>query len=183
MNTAYQPGDFNCGCKMGEQVDGCRSPGNCSSGACEPCPETPGSDCSRCDNPPKDGTSFPPPSSEAVMRLRPAVYDQVRVPKLPPGKYVVGFRYDCDATAQVWSNCGARCIIVLSRFDAKSKYVRLRSGHRDCCITSCLAELSHPQQWPVGAHTPADLTGNWPLRVQLLHVPVVTARLASYSAL
>ena len=24
---------------------------------------------------------------------------------LKPGKYILGFRYDCEATAQVWSNC------------------------------------------------------------------------------
>ena len=30
----------------------------------------------------------------------------VKVPAtLKPGRYVVGFRYDCDATAQVWQNC------------------------------------------------------------------------------
>jgi hypothetical protein len=32
--------------------------------------------------------------------------DYVKVPsELPPGKYILGFRYDCEATAQVWSNC------------------------------------------------------------------------------
>ena len=24
---------------------------------------------------------------------------------LKPGRYILGFRYDCEATAQVWSNC------------------------------------------------------------------------------
>jgi hypothetical protein len=24
---------------------------------------------------------------------------------LPAGDYVLGYRYDCEATAQVWSNC------------------------------------------------------------------------------
>jgi hypothetical protein len=38
--------DFSCGCKMGEERGSCTTPGNCSSGACLPCPETPGSDCS-----------------------------------------------------------------------------------------------------------------------------------------
>ena len=86
MDIHYQPGDFNCGCKLGEQVNGCRTPGNCSSGACEACPETAGSDCSRCDNPPKGGTSFPNPASNEIMGMRPAVYDIVKVPKVPPGK-------------------------------------------------------------------------------------------------
>ena len=35
------------------------------------------------------------------MAQRPGVYDKVKVPKVPPGRYVLGFRYDCDATAQV----------------------------------------------------------------------------------
>ena len=35
-----------------------------------------------------------------------AVLDVVRIPKdLPPGDYILGWRYDCEATAQVWSNC------------------------------------------------------------------------------
>jgi hypothetical protein len=96
MDTQYKPGDFNCGCKPCESLHG-----NCSRGPCEPCPESAGSDCSRCANPPSSGTMFPAPASGAVMSERPAVYDEVKVPLLPPGKYVVGFRYDCDATAQV----------------------------------------------------------------------------------
>ena len=103
MDTHYKAGDFKCGCKPCETLRG-----NCSKGPCEPCPETAGSDCSRCANPPKGGTMFPAPASAAVMRQRPAVYDQVRVPQLPPGKYVVGFRYDCDATAQVCERNAAR---------------------------------------------------------------------------
>ena len=39
------------------------------------------------------------------MRLGPAVLDVVKVPPLPAGKYVLGFRYDCDATSQVWQSC------------------------------------------------------------------------------
>lgn len=104
----YRPGNYDCGCKMGEEKDGCTTPGNCSSGMCEPCPESAGSDCSRCDNPPRHpwGTSsFPLPCDAACMAERPAVLDVVKVPMVPPGKYVVGFRYDCDATSQVWSNC------------------------------------------------------------------------------
>ena len=34
------------------------------------------------------------------------VADRVVVPKeLPPGKYVVGWRLDCEETAQIWQNC------------------------------------------------------------------------------
>jgi len=114
MDVDYHPGDFSCGCKMGEQVDSCTSPGNCSSGHCEPCPETAGSDCSRCDNPPIHPwgrSGFPLPCNEACMREQPSVLDVVRVPKVKPGRYVVGFRYDCDSTSQVWSNCADVTIV------------------------------------------------------------------------
>ena len=34
------------------------------------------------------------------------IADRIIVPKdLKPGKYVVGWRMDCEETAQVWSNC------------------------------------------------------------------------------
>ena len=34
------------------------------------------------------------------------VYDVLKVPKdLKPGEYVLGWRYDCEGTAQVWQNC------------------------------------------------------------------------------
>lgn len=74
-------------------------------GPCEPCPGTPGSDCSRCDN---DGKpSFPPPCDGCMGNdHKHAVRDVLKVPSdLPPGKYVLGWRWDCEATAQVWSNC------------------------------------------------------------------------------
>ena len=33
-------------------------------------------------------------------------YDRLRVPEhLAPGEYVLSFRYDCEASAQVWSSC------------------------------------------------------------------------------
>ena len=39
------------------------------------------------------------------------VLDVVKVPAVKPGRYVLGFRYDCDATAQVWSNCADFMIV------------------------------------------------------------------------
>merc|ERR1711918_296457 len=93
------PLNFDCGCKVGEQVDSCNTPGNCSSGACLPCPGTPGSDCSRCDNK-GAGPTFPPPSNHPGT-MGAAILDVVKVPSnLKPGKYVLGFRYDCEASAQ-----------------------------------------------------------------------------------
>jgi len=78
------------------------------SGPCLPCPETAGSDCSRCDNNWRDGTtSFIPPCDgcEGSNHQR-AIRDMIKIPKdLTPGKWVLGWRWDCEATAQVWENC------------------------------------------------------------------------------
>lgn len=34
-----------------------------------------------------------------------AVIDQVRVPNVPPGDYVLRWRWDCELTPQIWANC------------------------------------------------------------------------------
>jgi hypothetical protein len=40
------------------------------------------------------------------MRQRPGVLDEVMIPAtLAPGAYVLGFRWDCDASSQVWQQC------------------------------------------------------------------------------
>lgn len=113
-NDRYQPANYSCGCLKGEEKIACTSPGNCSKGACLPCPGTPGSDCSRCSN--GVGDSFEPPCGGCYGGSQPTVKDVVKVliargsqlvellvqvpANLPPGKYVLGFRYDCEATAQ-----------------------------------------------------------------------------------
>eukprot|EP00729_Bicosta_minor_P000234 gene234-15956_t len=77
-------------------------------GPCKPCPQTPGSDCSRCDNVWGGGhSSFPVPYPGVQGSTHShAIRDMVKIPAdLPAGRYVLGWRYDCEATAQVWSNC------------------------------------------------------------------------------
>lgn len=77
-------------------------------GKCMPCPETPGSDCSRCDNNCQSGKpAFEPHCTDCMgNRHDIAVRDLVKVPaKLSPGRYVLSFRMDCEATAQVWNSC------------------------------------------------------------------------------
>eukprot|EP00729_Bicosta_minor_P011101 gene11101-15820_t len=79
------------------------------------CPETPGSDCSRCDQVRKvlpgrykTAPQFPAPCTncEGVDWNGFSVKDTVKIPAhIEPGNYILGFRYDCEATAQVWSNC------------------------------------------------------------------------------
>lgn len=76
-------------------------------GPCVPCPETAGSDCSRCDNKWDKTPSFEPPCEgcQGSNHLR-AIRDVLKVPSnLRPGRYILGWRYDCEATAQVWSSC------------------------------------------------------------------------------
>jgi lytic starch monooxygenase len=83
-------------------------------GPCEPCPGTPGSDCSRCDNNCQSGAAAFPPHVPGFVGNRHdiAVRDVVKVPQgLAPGKYVLGFRYDCEATAQVWNSCSDITIV------------------------------------------------------------------------
>ena len=81
-------------------------------GPCKPCPQSIGSDCSRCD---KNGTPawtpFCDPAEcagvgEGDKAGHVAALDTVKVPAgLKAGKYILGFRYDCEATAQVWQQC------------------------------------------------------------------------------
>ena len=103
-------------CLKGENgVATCHDAAPSGPGNCAPCPGTPGSDCSRCDQVGKvvegrykKGPPFPAPCDgcEGVDWNGYAVKDMVEIPKdLKPGKYILGFRYDCEATAQVWSNC------------------------------------------------------------------------------
>lgn len=95
----------------------CLGPG-CSNRApfCKPCPlPVKGRDCTTCDNTPEP--CFPPPCNEGSQTSicsgnQPTKYgsvsvvDEVKIPSdLAPGKYVLGWRLDCEATAQVWSNC------------------------------------------------------------------------------
>eukprot|EP00419_Tripos_fusus_P016207 CAMPEP_0172728580 /NCGR_PEP_ID=MMETSP1074-20121228/92322_1 /TAXON_ID=2916 /ORGANISM="Ceratium fusus, Strain PA161109" /LENGTH=380 /DNA_ID=CAMNT_0013555843 /DNA_START=40 /DNA_END=1182 /DNA_ORIENTATION=+ len=74
-------------------------------GPCKPCPETPGSDCSRCDNGPSPAFPAPYPGFVGCDHHH-AIKDMVKVPSnLKPGRYVLNWRWDCEATAQVWENC------------------------------------------------------------------------------
>lgn len=43
------------------------------------------------------------------------IVDQVKVPTVAPGEYVVGWRWDCEESAQVWSSCGTPAATALHR--------------------------------------------------------------------
>jgi hypothetical protein len=36
--------------------------------------------------------------------VRLSIFDTVQVPR-KPGKYILGFRYDCEQSDQVWNSC------------------------------------------------------------------------------
>ena len=45
----------------------------------------------------------------------PAIVDKVHVPKdLPPGDYVVQWRWDCEQTPQIWAGCGDVTVVAES---------------------------------------------------------------------
>jgi len=55
---------------------------------------------------------FPNPFGKSNMGKNTAIVDLVKVPSmLPPGDYVVGFRWDCETSSQVWSTCADVSIV------------------------------------------------------------------------
>lgn len=40
-----------------------------------------------------------------IVSAEVGIVDRVHVPKVPPGDYVLSFRWDCEQTPQVWQNC------------------------------------------------------------------------------
>ena len=63
-----------------------------------PCNETADGELGRC-----DGTGMGPCSADWVVGT---IQDKVTIPAdLPPGDYVLGWRWDCEETAQIWQNC------------------------------------------------------------------------------
>ena len=56
--------------------------------------------------------SFPNPFGKDLEGKNTAIQDEVRVPRdLPAGDYVVGFRWDCETSSQVWSSCADITIV------------------------------------------------------------------------
>lgn len=54
---------------------------------------------------------FPNPFGVSNKGKNTAILDQVHVPDVPPGDYVVGFRWDCETSSQVWLSCGDITIV------------------------------------------------------------------------
>lgn len=88
-----------------------------------PCPGTEGEDeaaagklgSGRC-----DGNGMGQCSSDWVVGV---ISDHVLIPgDLPAGEYVLGWRWDCEETAQIWQNC-ADVIITTEESEAAVNYV------------------------------------------------------------
>merc|ERR1712023_474275 len=48
----------------------------------------------------------PHPLCSGVFPFGVTIVDELRIPTdLPPGEFVLGLRYDCEITAQVWAQC------------------------------------------------------------------------------
>jgi hypothetical protein len=78
---------------------------------------------------PTESWAFPPPCYEPRYPDKPlsglsegrcsgqwmnniTIYDQLRVPEhLPPGEYVLGLRWDCETSAQIWQSCADVTIV------------------------------------------------------------------------
>lgn len=39
------------------------------------------------------------------MMMAYEIIDKLQVPDLEPGRYVLSFRWDCEQTAQIWTQC------------------------------------------------------------------------------
>ena len=49
-----------------------------------------------------------------LCRYNTLIGDELRVPVVRPGKYVLGIRWDCEKSAQVWTNCADIEIVAAS---------------------------------------------------------------------
>jgi hypothetical protein len=86
---------------------------------------------------------------EMASRAMPyGVVDLVRVPHVPPGDYILSFRWDCEQLPQVWSNCADVQIRVQGK---PTKPFSPFAGCEACCTetlgpcancTSCLNDKS-----------------------------------------
>jgi len=81
-------------------------------------PEGIARDCTCCDNTPE--AAFPPYCDETAKghgqcsgnEAESSIIDSIKIPaSIAPGDYVLGWRLDCEATAQVWNNCADVTIV------------------------------------------------------------------------
>jgi len=92
---------------------GCGDPHHAADGACPV-------DCAHYPGLPHGGadSKYLPNQLPGMDAHHFAVEDSLQVPDVPAGEYVLGWRWDCEATSQVWSNCAD-----ISIFDDKENPV------------------------------------------------------------
>lgn len=59
------------------------------------------------------------------------VVDKVKVPDLPEGKYVLSWRWDCEMTKQIWSNCAD---VTIKKSGQATKAFSPERGCSACCV-------------------------------------------------
>ena len=73
-------------------------------------PPPPGCDASCWGYQPRDGQ--PCPASRCATTEFPDIVDQVEIPAdLPPGDYVISWRWDCEQTPQIWNSCSDVAVV------------------------------------------------------------------------
>merc|ERR1712151_683279 len=71
---------------------------------------------------------------EMASRAMPyGIVDLVKVPDVPPGDYVLSFRWDCEQLPQVWGNCGD-VKIVAPKTEKPTKPFSDWAGCESCCV-------------------------------------------------
>jgi len=85
--------------------------GGFGGGACGGCNQPEGNNPPDCDKYGKLGRNNCTEDESAAQYFAWSVVDKVRVPKVPPGDYVVSFRWDCEQTPQIWSQCSDVTIV------------------------------------------------------------------------
>jgi len=62
------------------------------------------------------------------------IVDKVKVPDVPPGDYVISFRWDCEQTKQIWSSCGDITIKAPRDGVKGTKPFSPQKGCSACCV-------------------------------------------------
>jgi hypothetical protein len=85
--------------------------GGFGGGACGGCNQAFGNNPPDCDKFGKLGRNNCTEDEAAAQYFPFNVLDKVLVPDVPPGEYVVSFRWDCEQTPQIWQQCSDVTIV------------------------------------------------------------------------
>jgi len=85
--------------------------GGFGGGACGGCNQPEGNNPPDCDKFGKLGRNNCTEDESQAQVFQWSVVDKVLVPDIPPGEYVVSFRWDCEQTPQIWQQCSDVTIV------------------------------------------------------------------------